>query len=242
MFKWILAFGGYFFLRFPGAIIGFIIGSVIDSFKNGGINVETVFNDRKEVSPADFELNLLSLCSIVIKADGKVNENELQYVRSYFVTTYGKDKANAVFRTFNEVVKKREISAERICAYLNQRTRYETRVQLIHFLFGIAKADGAVTQSETLKIREIAGYLKVHYRDFESIMAMFIEAADNAYKILEVSPNASDADVKSAYRQMVKKYHPDKVRSNDQAIKKGAEEKFKEVQRAYEQIQKERRL
>ncbi|EIJ38484.1 DnaJ-class molecular chaperone with C-terminal Zn finger domain [Galbibacter orientalis DSM 19592] len=240
MFKWILAFGGYFFLRFPGAIIGFIIGSVIDSFKNGGINVETVFNDRKEVSPADFELNLLSLCSIVIKADGKVNENELQYVRSYFVTTYGKDKANAVFRTFNEVVKKREISAERICAYLNQRTRYETRVQLIHFLFGIAKADGAVTQSETLKIREIAGYLKVHYRDFESIMAMFIEAADNAYKILEVSPNASDADVKSAYRQMVKKYHPDKVRSNDQAIKKGAEEKFKEVQRAYEQIQKER--
>ncbi|MEH6703237.1 TerB family tellurite resistance protein [Galbibacter orientalis] len=242
MFKWILAFGGYFFLRFPGAIIGFIIGSVIDSFKNGGINVETVFNDRKEVSPADFELNLLSLCSIVIKADGKVNENELQYVRSYFVTTYGKDKANAVFRTFNEVVKKREISAERICAYLNQRTRYETRVQLIHFLFGIAKADGAVTQSETLKIREIAGYLKVHYRDFESIMAMFIEAADNAYKILEVSPNASDADVKSAYRQMVKKYHPDKVRSNDQAIKKGAEEKFKEVQRAYEQIQKERGL
>ena len=73
-------------------------------------------------------------------------------------------------------------------------------------------------------------------------MAMFIEAADNAYKILEVSPNASDADVKSAYRQMVKKYHPDKVRSNDQAIKKGAEEKFKEVQRAYEQIQKERGL
>lgn len=242
MFKWILAFGGYFFLRFPGAIIGFIIGSVIDSFKNGGINVETVFNDRKEVSPADFELNLLSLCSIVIKADGKVNENELQYVRSYFVATYGKDKANAVFRTFNEVVKKREIAADRICAYLNQRTRYETRVQLIHFLFGIAKADGAVTQSETLKIREIAGYLKVHYRDFESIMAMFIEAADNAYKILEVNPNASDADVKSAYRQMVKKYHPDKVRTNDEAIKKGAEEKFKEVQRAYEQIQKERGL
>ncbi|MEL4307179.1 TerB family tellurite resistance protein [Joostella sp. CR20] len=240
MLKWIFAFGGYFFLRLPGAIIGFIIGSIVDGFRNGGINVETVFNDRKDVSPADFELNLLSLCSIVIKADGKVNQNELQYVRSYFVSTYGKDKANAVFRTFNEVVKKREISAERICAYLNQRTRYETRVQLIHFLFGIAKADGAVTEAETLKIREIAGYLKVHYRDFESVMAMFIESTDNAYKILEVRPDASDADVKTAYRQMVKKYHPDKVRTNDEAIKKGAEEKFKEVQRAYEQIQKER--
>lgn len=240
MFKWILAFAGYFFLRFPGAIIGFVVGNVIDSFRRGGISVDTVFNDRREVSPADFELNLLSLCSIVIKADGKVNDNELQYVRAYFVSTYGKEKANAIFRTFNEVIKKREISTERICTYLNQRTRYEVRVQLLHFLFGIAKADGAVTESETLKIREIAGYLKVHYRDFESIMAMFIESADNAYKILEVSKEASNADVKAAYRQMVKKYHPDKVRTNDEAIKKGAEEKFKEVQRAYEQIQKER--
>ncbi|QLE01257.1 TerB family tellurite resistance protein [Galbibacter sp. BG1] len=240
MFKWILAFAGYYFMRFPGAILGFILGSAIDSFRKGGIDVSTTFNNRNEVSPADFELNLLSLCSIVIKADGKVNDNELQYVRAYFVSTYGKDKANAIFRTFNEVVKKREVSAERICNYLNTRTRYETRLQLLHFLFGIANADGAVTEAETLKIREIAGYMSVNYRDFESIMAMFVKSADNAYKILEVNKEASNADVKTAYRQMVKKYHPDKVRSNDEAIKKGAEEKFKEVQRAYEQIQKER--
>ncbi|MDG3583227.1 TerB family tellurite resistance protein [Galbibacter pacificus] len=240
MFKWILAFAGYFFLRIPGVVIGFIVGSLIDSQRKGGIRIDTIFNDRDKVSPADFELNLLSLCSIVIKADGKVNQNELQYVRSYFIATYGEDKANAIFKTFNEIVKKREVSAKRICGYLNQRTRYEVRLQLLHFLFGIAQADGAVTESERLKIREIAGYFRIHYRDFESIKAMFVKSADTAYKILEINKNASDADVKAAYRQMVKKYHPDKVRTNDEAIKKGAEDKFKEVQMAYEQIQKER--
>jgi len=69
---------------------------------------------------------------------------------------------------------------------------------------------------------------------------MFIKSADNAYKILEIEKAVSDDEVKKAYRKMAKKYHPDKVITNNEAIKKGAEEKFKEVQRAYEQIQKER--
>jgi DnaJ like chaperone protein len=166
----------------------------------------------------------------------------MDYVRRYFVSTYGKDKANAIFRTFNEVVKKREVSAERICNYLNQRTRYEVRLQLLHFLFGIAQADGSLRPAEIDKIWEIAGYFRVSHIDFESIKAMFIKSADNAYKILEIEKSVSDEEVKKAYRTMAKKYHPDRVNTQNEAIKKGAEEKFKEVQKAYETIQQERGL
>lgn len=240
MFKLIFTLGGFFFLGLPGLVIGFIVGSVIDRMFGGGVHVQTIINNRPQVSPADFELNLLSLCSIVIKADGTVNQNELQYVRNYFIATYGKDKANAIFRTFNEVVKDRLVSAPRICTFLNQRTRYEVRLQLLHFLFGIANADGSISDAELQKIREIAGFLRVYPRDFESIMAMFVKSTNNAYKILEIPPESSDSEVKSAYRKMVKKYHPDKVITDDTAIKKGAEEKFKQVQMAYEQIQQER--
>jgi len=163
-------------------------------------------------------------------------------VRQYFVQTYGKERANAIFRTFNEVSKNREISAQRICAFLNQRTRYEVRLQLLHFLFGIAQADGTVRDSEANKIQEIAGYLRVSFRDFESIKAMFVKSADTAYKILEIERTATDSEIKKAYRTMAKKYHPDRVNTQDEAIKKGAEEKFKQVQKAYETIQKERGL
>lgn len=239
MLKWFGAIVGYIFFRLPGAILGFFLGSLAEGVSSRG---GSVFSDltRSQVSPADFELNLLSLCSIVIKADGQVSQQEMDYVRQYFVSTYGKEKANAIFRTFNEVIKKREISAARICDYMNQRTRYEVRLQLVHFLFGIAQADGTASPAEIEKLREIAGYLRLGATDFESIKAMFVRSADTAYTILEIDRSASNEEVKRAYRTMAKKYHPDRVNTQDEAIRKGAEEKFKQVQMAYEQIQKER--
>jgi len=243
MIKWVGAFIGFFIRGLSGAILGFFAGSVLDGlFGTKTNNTRTVFSDftRPNVSLADFELNLLSLCSIVIKADGQISQREMDYVRQYFVGTYGKEKANAIFRTFNDINKKREISAQRICAFLTQRTRYEVRLQLLHFLFGIAQADGSVSSPEVNKIKEIAGYLRVSLVDFESIMAMFVKSADNSYKILEIDKSATNDEVKKAYRTMAKKYHPDRVNTQDEAIKKGAEEKFKQVQLAYETIQKER--
>ncbi len=241
MIKWFAAFLGYFLFRLPGAIIGFVIGSFLDNL-SGGKSPGSILGDltRQQVSPADFELKLLSLCSLVIKADGQVSQRELDFVRQYFLSTYGKEKANAIFRTFNEVIKKGEISAPEICSYLNQRTRYEVRLQLLHFLFSIAQADGSVRPAEIDKISEIAGYLRVGQNDFESIKAMFIKSANNAYKILEIEKTATDEEVKKAYRNMAKKYHPDRVNTENEAIKKGAEEKFKQVQKAYEEIQGER--
>ena len=243
MIKWFAAFIGFLFLRLPGALLGFVIGSLLENVSRPG-RTGSLYEDltRQRVSPADFEINLLTLCSIVIKADGQVSQRELDYVRQYFLRTYGKERANAIFRTFNEVIKKREISAYRVCTFLNQRTRYEVRLQLVHFLFGIAQADGSISNAEIDKLKEIAGYFRISAYDFESIKAMFIKSTDNAYKILEIERTASDDEVKKAYRTMAKKYHPDKVITENEAIKKGAEEKFKQVQLAYEQIQKERGL
>lgn len=241
MFKWILAFLGYMFYRFPGAILGFIIGSFIDNMYGSRARFTTTFSSSEsKVSPGDFELNLLSLASLVIKADGNVSQTELDYVRAYFVQAYGKERANATFRTFNDVIKNREISAQRIGLYLQQRTRYEVRLQIIHFLFSIAKADGHVSNAELNMLYEISGYLNLMKRDFESIKAMFFKSVDNSYTILEIEKSATDAEVKKAFRTMAKKYHPDKLQHMDEAYRKGAEEKFRKVQEAYEHIQKER--
>jgi DnaJ like chaperone protein len=250
MLKYFTALIGYYTMRFPGALLGFIVGLFIEQYQtaqkpesrqnrgSGGGR----FGDfqRRPVSAQDFELHLLSLCSIIIKADGEASQRELDYVRQYFVSAYGKERANAIFRTFNEVVKKREISTQRISTFLGQRTRYEMRLQILHFLFGIAQADGRISSPELNKLNEIAGFFRVRMGDFESIKAMFVRSADQAYTILEIDRSATDAEVKKAYREMVKKYHPDKVITEDEAIKKGAEEKFKEVQKAYETIQAER--
>ena len=87
MIRWIAALLGFIFFRFPGAIIGFLIGSFFYNFNSSGANP---INRTSRVTPADFEVNLLSLASIVIKADGSVSEKEMQFVQNYFVQAYGK--------------------------------------------------------------------------------------------------------------------------------------------------------
>lgn len=239
MLRWLLVILGFIFYRFPGAVIGYLIGSLLErtTVRTGTFNP---YQTSQRVSPADFELNLLSLASLVIKADGSVSQRELDYVRQYFVQAYGRDRANATFRVFNDVVKKREVSAVNIANYLRQRTRYESRLQILHFLFSVANADGLVSNAEARALNEISGYLGIHAHDFFSIKAMFFKNPDSAYEILEISRSATEAEIKKAYREMVKKYHPDKLQHLDEAHRKGGEEKFKKVQEAYEQIQKER--
>ncbi len=243
MIRWLLGILGYAFFRFPGAVLGFIIGTIVDnmnagkSYSKGG----SIFgSSNNSVTPADFELNLLSLASMVIKADGSVSQSELDYVRQYFIQAYGKERANATFRTFNEVIKKRGIAIDKIGAMFRQRVRYESRLQVVHFLFSIANADGHVSTPEVNEISRIAGYMGIQMRDFESIKAMFFNNPDSAYKILEIEKDASVAEIKKAYRDMVKKYHPDKLQHMDEVYQKGAEEKFRKVQEAYEQLQKEK--
>jgi DnaJ like chaperone protein len=231
MIKWLAAILGYSFLRFPGAIIGFFIGSFIELLSKNSFNIRT---GSYSIKPEKFELNLLALSAMIIKADGKIEQKELSFVRNFFIAQYGKNRADSIFKTFNKEIKKEVQRLDEITRLFVQQTRYETRLQILHFLFGIANSDGSVSDSELQKLSQIASGLSLNLPDFESIKAMFIKNTDNAYKILEVEPNASQDEIKTAYRNMVKKYHPDKIRSDNTAMIKGAEEKFREVQRAYE--------
>lgn len=242
MIKWVTAILGYTYFRFGGAFLGYFIGSVLEQlFRQDRRNpFASVQSQRMQTNQV--QLNLLSLAAIVIKADGKVDERELRFVRNYFITNYGEAYASSIFAKFNTEVKKEQQNLNEITRLFVQRAPYETRLQILHFLFAIANADGHVAEVEVQKILQIANALQLRSMDFESIKAMFVKSADNAYKILEISPRATDAEVKKAYRTMAKKYHPDKLQTDDAALKKGAQEKFQQVQAAYETIQKERGL
>ncbi len=242
MIKWITALLGYTYFRFGGAILGYFIGSILEKLFYQGQGNPFGNAPFQPMQTDQVQLNLLSLAAIVIKADGKVDERELLFVRNYFIANYGEDYASSIFAKFNTQVKKEQQNLNELTRLFVQGVRYETRLQILHFLFGIANADGHIAELEVQKIQQIANALQLRVMDFESIKAMFVKSADNAYKILEISPSATDAEVKKAYRNMAKKYHPDKLQTEDAALKKGAQEKFQQVQSAYEAIQKERGL
>jgi len=239
--KWIGAALGWSIGGPIGAILGMALGSVVDGFSNGNIKVETQhsYGRKRRTQSGDFEISLLVLSSVVIKADGKQDQRELDFVRQQFVGMYGKERANHAFKLFKGI-NKQEIPTRQVCLQIRQMMDHPSRLQLLHFLFGIAKADGIVVESEVSIIQTIANYLGISHQDFESIKAMFYNSSDNAYKILEITKEATVAEIKAAYRRMAKKYHPDKVIHLGKEHQQGAEEKFRQVQDAYEQIQKER--
>ena len=113
-------------------------------------------------------------------------------------------------------------------------------LQLLHYLFGIAKADGHVSATEVKLIQTIAGYLGISNSDFTSIRAMFYKDPNTAYKILGIQETATEEEIKKAYRKLAVKYHPDKVQHLGKEFQSGAKEKFQRIQEAYETIKKER--
>lgn len=233
--KWIGASIGWSFGGPIGAIIGMAVGSLLDSSSKSS---SSFTQNQTTTRSGDFEVSLLVLASIVIKADGKQDQREMDFVRAQFVQMYGKERANQAFKLFKEISKQSNISTRQVCLQIRQMMDHASRLQLIHFLFGIAKSDNHVDESEVKAIASIANYLGVSLRDFESIKAMFYKSSDMAYKILEINASATQAEIKAAYRKMAKKYHPDKVLHLGKEHQKGAEEKFRKVQEAYEQLQK----
>ncbi|WP_046745742.1 tellurite resistance TerB family protein [Kordia zhangzhouensis] len=247
-----------------GAAIGFAIGAAVDKATEKGLLLEPPKKDkqrryqrsepkydtrkkrvsssqkRSQTKSGDFEVSLLVLSAIVMKADGVVSEAEKNYVRDYFVKMYGKERANHAFQLFNGLLKKEDISTREVCQQIQMYMDHSSRLQLLHYLFGVTKADGVVDEVEVELIEKIAGYLYINDRDFQSIKAMFYNPVDSAYKILEIDKSATNNEIKKAYRKMAKKYHPDKVQHLGEEHVKGAEAKFQKVQKAYEELQKER--
>ena len=120
--KWLGAGLGFTLGGPIGAAVGFALGSFVDGFSAEDLHKEEhQYRQGRRVNthPGDFEISLLVLASIIIKADGKVDPKELDFVRAQFVGMYGKEKANNAFLLFKGVIKK-QVSARQVCIQIRQ--------------------------------------------------------------------------------------------------------------------------
>jgi DnaJ like chaperone protein len=252
VFKFIGAIVGYFLLgrRFFGIILGFVGGSVIDNYLTGkerlkkGAKPEDIFDYYKQHSytqgRSDFATMLVVLSAAVMRADGKVLKSELEYLKTFFSQQFGPNFTQEHLQTLKYFLDGAVIPLEKVCEDIKQRTQVEMRIQLMYFLFGLAKADGHVADTEINVIRNISLLLEIPGGDFESVKNMFYRSVNSDYAVLEIQATATDEEVKKAYRQMAIRYHPDKVAAMGEEYQKGAKEKFQKIQEAYENIKKAR--
>jgi DnaJ like chaperone protein len=236
--KWIGAGLGWVLTGGPiGAIIGLSLGWMFDSAADNPVEK----GYAQKTTPGDFVISLLVLIAAVMKADGKVVRSELDYVKAFLVHRFGKESAGEALKMLRDFIKQ-DIPIQDVCYQIKKHLDYSSRLELIHLLYGVANADKQVSQPEIKLIDRIAYFLGISSSEQTSIKNMFIENTESAYKILGVEANATDEDIKKAYRKLAIKYHPDKVSYLGEEIKKSAEDKFRKINEAYESVKKEREM
>ena len=186
-----------------------------------------------------FFVSLLVLSSAVIKADGKTDPAELRTVREFIRANFGEQAASQAEQILQQL-DSQQVNIYSVGGQIAANMNYSQRLQLFQYLVSIATADGEFSKSEKSVLEAIASAIRLTSTDAASIIAMYYKEADSAYTVLEISPNATDDEVKAAYRRMAMKYHPDRVSTLGPEVQKSAEEKFKQVQEAYATIKKQR--
>ncbi len=224
-----------------GAVVGFLLGLYIDFIsqektEDAEPNIRT---SRTPPRPHDFRMDLLVLMAAIMNADGATMKSELETVKRMLVRSYGEDETRQMLLILRELVKERQ-DVGMVCRNLRNRMSYSQRLEVVHILFRISAADSDINNQEYSMLQYIGVQLGITTPDFLSLRAMFISSPDSDFQILDVSPSASEDDIKKAYRKMAMRFHPDRVNGLTEGEKKAAQEKFVRVNKAYENIKRKK--
>lgn len=248
-----------------GALLGIALGGLLEKLSDAVNTPETqgTFDGhsgyqsraytRQQVYEGQrnsFLLSMLVLASYIIKADGRVMHSEMELVRNVLRQNFGDAtsyQGNEILRKLFDEQKRTGMSAFRntvmeCCGQIADNMDYAQRLQLLNFLVLISQADGRVAPSEVTAMKECAQWMRMSADEVDSMLGLGKDDLESAYKVLGISPNATDDEVKKAYRRLALEHHPDKVAALGEDVRKAAEKKFQEINAAKDLIYKSRGL
>lgn len=267
--KWIGGALGFIQFGPLGALAGFALGSLFDNMFDqgsmsagdgqpygggtygGGTYSQETYRHDSRGQRNSFLFSMLVMASYIIRADNKIMHSEMEYVRQFLRVNFGEQavsEGEEILLNLFEQRKKMDASnpqafkntiaqcGQQIAMYMN----YSERLQMLNFLVQIAKADGSVVTEEINALKEVAVAMGLNVSDVDSALSLGGTTLEEAYKVLEISPDATDEEVRKAYRKLALEHHPDKVETLGEDIKKAAEQKFKQINEAKEIVYKAR--
>jgi DnaJ like chaperone protein len=253
--------GGLLGLSIGGGV-GAAIGALAGHFFDRGL-AKTLMGpnpaQKAKIERVFFKTLFLTLGQLA-KADGRISEEEIRQTEHFMAQMeLNADHRREAIELFKTGAEPGFALATPLREFMEQCSAYPNLKHiLLVYLVGVALADGVLHEAEEQLLRQVAQRLNFSAAAFEQLMAM-IKAQDSfahgqahsgstldvqlAYQALGVSEQASDKEIKRAYRRLMSEYHPDKLigQGLPQDMVKTATERSQEVQTAYDAIRKFRK-
>ncbi|ALI54889.1 molecular chaperone DjiA [Celeribacter marinus] len=189
-----------------------------------------------------FAIAVIGLGAKMAKADGQVTRDEVTAFREVFQIAPEDEAAAArVFNLARQDVAGFEDYAKQV------KTMYgddcEPLCDLMDGLFHIAMADGEYHPREDAYLARVADIFEISDRKFRALRARYVpDAHPDPYDVLGVDPRDETATIKSAYRDLVRETHPDRMiaRGVPEEAVRLATDRMVEINAAWEEIQAQR--
>ena len=244
---------------FVGGPIGAIGGAALGHYvfdrggdqAGGGFAGERIgggqpgFSSREQAQ-ATYFVALFSMLGKLAKADGTVSRAEGEAFKNMVrQMPLSHDQREFAINVFNEA-KRSPYSIEDFARQFQQITagRPEIHTQMVDMLYQLAAVDQHLHEQEEAAIRSVSRILGLNDRQVDGIKAKYFDAAGSHYEVLGIPASSSDDEVRKAYRELARKYHPDTVVSKGlpEEFVDFAHTRFKEIQAAYEAVKRERNM
>jgi len=228
-----------------GAIAGAALGHTFDASDEQYYVEEGHRLSYHEQAQMSFFVGVFSMLAKLANADGRISPEEIQTVENFMsrelnLSSQSKRFAAQIFNTAtNSPGSFQDFATQLYHQFQHQPQLLEL---MIDVLFRVSVADGSLSEREENLISSAARIFHFSDHKYKELRSRHAQDFEKYYAVLGTDSSASDVEIKSQYRNLVKEYHPDTIAAKGlpEEFTKFAHEKFREIQEAYDAIKRER--
>ena len=233
---------GLGFLR--GGPFGAVVGGVAEHFLGKKFQSK-LHNSLPGIhKKGDFITCLVIILTRVGMLHGPLSQNQIGIIHKFFLKNLNfiESDLKAIDPLIHEVQNKNPNIDKFVEEYKNS-CRNNYNLLLIALCYQIYLVENNVNQEMESLLKKIALQLDITYDQHNSIRVKYsLEAFKTPYHILKISSDASNEEVRKAYRSLIRACHPDRVAHEGEEAVEEAHLKFLEIQAAYKELESVRGL